>query len=78
MGYKFATGAPVPFATTLAAIERPADTIAVACCNVYLSENPAVMDTPDGFDAIWSASGVSSSATAATDVSGTNVLAGEN
>ena len=25
----------------------------MACCNVYLNENPAIMDTPDGFDAIY-------------------------
>jgi prepilin-type N-terminal cleavage/methylation domain-containing protein/prepilin-type processing-associated H-X9-DG protein len=51
-GTKAASGRTIPFSLPLAGVTRPADTIAVACCTVYDS-NPNVLDTPDGFDALY-------------------------
>jgi prepilin-type N-terminal cleavage/methylation domain-containing protein/prepilin-type processing-associated H-X9-DG protein len=53
IGLKLANGGAIPFSTPLAAVARPADTIAVACCTIYQTENPAVVDTAEGFDAIY-------------------------
>ena len=52
-GYKLAAGPPIPFSVSLASVGRPSDTIAVACCTVYSKENPNILDTPEGFDAIY-------------------------
>ena len=51
-GTKAGSGRIIPFSLPLAGVERPADTIEVACCTAY-ANNPNVDDTADGFDALY-------------------------
>jgi prepilin-type N-terminal cleavage/methylation domain-containing protein/prepilin-type processing-associated H-X9-DG protein len=50
-GTKFASGRTIPFSLSLAVVNRPADTIEVACCSAYADAN--ALDQPDGYDAIY-------------------------
>jgi prepilin-type N-terminal cleavage/methylation domain-containing protein/prepilin-type processing-associated H-X9-DG protein len=52
IGYKFPDGTPVNFSTPLAAVARPAGTIAVACATWY-DKKGDVLDTPLGWDALY-------------------------
>jgi len=52
VGYKFPDGTPVNFSTPLAAVARPAETIAVACATWY-DKKGDVLDTSVGWDALY-------------------------
>jgi prepilin-type processing-associated H-X9-DG protein len=52
VGYKFPNGTPVNFSTPLAAVERPSETIAVACATWYGAKKD-VLDTAEGWDALY-------------------------
>src|SRR5262245_47562578 len=51
-GTRAASGRSIPWALPLAAVERPAGTIEAACCTAY-GNDPNVLDTPGGFDALY-------------------------
>lgn len=51
-GTKAGSGRAIPWSLPLASVARPADTIAVTCCTAY-GNDPNVLDTPDGFDALY-------------------------